>query len=219
MADARGLGSFPDHRPHALITPSTPVMKDLVGRNFDCPASDLRRLSKSSPEVRMQIESFTGTVSVRARPANARWARVALPAALTLSGLALWLLAGGAHIGGAVKPSAQQAVSRHGLSSVPLTARGPLSAALGRHELGYRVVGLRAHNSAQGLGVNFSRAGVRVTSASTHVSMRLVNYGRTTATAPTRKGRSACLRQSRRLSARRRGRVVRQRAARPRAGL
>ena len=39
------------------------------------------------------------------------------------------------------------------------------------------MVGLRTHNAAQGFGVTFSTAGVRVSSASTHLSMHLVDYG------------------------------------------
>ncbi len=116
-------------------------------------------------------------VRARARAADVTRPRARLLAALTLIGAALWLLAGVGHTGRVDKSSTPEPVLRHGLSRVPLAARGPLSAALGRHEPGYRVVGLRTHNAVQGLGATFSRAGVRVTSASTRVGMRLVNYG------------------------------------------
>jgi len=61
--------------------------------------------------------------------------------------------------------------------SVPLAARGPVSAALGRDERGYRMLGLRARNPAQGLLVAFSRAGVTVAAGETRVHLSLVAYG------------------------------------------
>ena len=61
--------------------------------------------------------------------------------------------------------------------SLPLAARGPVSAALGRDERSYRVLGLRARNPTQGLGVAFSRAGVTVAAGKTRVHLSLIAYG------------------------------------------
>ena len=61
--------------------------------------------------------------------------------------------------------------------SLPLAARGPVSAALGRDERNYRVLGLRARNPTQGLGVAFSRAGVTVAAGKTRVHLSLIAYG------------------------------------------
>jgi hypothetical protein len=121
---------------------------------------------------------------VHRRAPDARRVRIWQLATLALTGAALWALAGVGHGGGLAKSSLREPVLRHELSSVPVAARGPLSAALGRHELGYRVVGLRTHNTPQGFGVTFSTAGVRVSSASTHLSMHLVDYGHAGALRP-----------------------------------
>jgi FG-GAP repeat len=67
--------------------------------------------------------------------------------------------------------------SRLGLAALPIAARAPVSAALGAHEPGYRVLGLRARNPRQRLTTTFSRAGVSVASGSAHVRLRLVSYG------------------------------------------
>ena len=61
--------------------------------------------------------------------------------------------------------------------SLPLAARGPVSAALGRDERSYRVLGLRARNPTQGLGVAFSRAGATVAAGKTRVHLSLIAYG------------------------------------------
>src|ERR1035441_4477341 len=52
------------------------------------------------------------------------------------------------------------ATARHGLESLPLTAQGPVSAALGQDEPAYRVTALRAVNPAQHLRAGFSSHGV-----------------------------------------------------------
>jgi hypothetical protein len=62
--------------------------------------------------------------------------------------------------------------------SLPLAARGPVSAALGHDERDYRVLGLRARNPAQGLGMAFSRAGVTVAAGKTRFHLSLIAYGR-----------------------------------------
>ena len=65
--------------------------------------------------------------------------------------------------------------------SLPVAARGPVSAALGRDEPRYRVLGLRARNPAQRLRVAFSAAGVTVASGKTRVHLALLAYGRESA--------------------------------------
>lgn len=60
---------------------------------------------------------------------------------------------------------------------VPLAAQGPISAALGRAEAGYRVTGLRARNPAQHLAIGFSPAGVSVASGAARVRLRLTQFG------------------------------------------
>jgi trimeric autotransporter adhesin len=93
---------------------------------------------------------------------------------------ALLLLAAAAAIwsvAGAQRHTRQLALSKHGLMSLPVAARGPISAALGRAEPSYRVLGLRARNAAQRLGVAFSRTGVTVTSGKTRVQLALLAYG------------------------------------------
>jgi len=67
--------------------------------------------------------------------------------------------------------------ARHGLTSLPAAAQGPVSAALGRDEQAYRLVGLRALNPAQRLRVSFSGRGVAVASSGARFSMALSAYG------------------------------------------
>src|SRR4051812_38129841 len=50
--------------------------------------------------------------------------------------------------------------TRHGLTSLPMAAQGPISAALGSKTAAYRVTGLEAVNPAQQLRTGFSRDGV-----------------------------------------------------------
>ena len=59
-----------------------------------------------------------------------------------------------------------------GAASLPLGARGPLSAALGAHESAYRVVNLRVSNPAQRLAASFSRDGITVASGSASPPVR-----------------------------------------------
>ncbi len=70
-------------------------------------------------------------------------------------------------------------------SSLPLAARGPISASLGAASPAYRLAGagdgaLRAANPAQGFEVQFSRAGARVREHNTNVGLdlRAAGYGR-----------------------------------------
>lgn len=73
----------------------------------------------------------------------------------------------------------------HGLSSLPMAAQGPVSAALGADDPSYRIdhgrSGLEAVNPAQGLTVSFGRSEVGVRSASSRLSVGLaaVGYGTT----------------------------------------
>src|SRR5438309_1260882 len=102
------------------------------------------------------------------RPLGARgaasWPRSQRSQLGSLTGLAVFALVVGLLVvgpfSGAGSRARQHTPSRGGLMSLPLAARGPVSAALGRDERSYRVLGLRARNPAQGLGMAFSRAGV-----------------------------------------------------------
>ena len=77
-------------------------------------------------------------------------------------------------------------MARRGLTSLPLTAQGPVSAALGQDEQAYRVMALQAVNPAQHLRASFSRAGVTVASGKARLGMELSAYGYTDALEPVR---------------------------------
>jgi len=64
-----------------------------------------------------------------------------------------------------------------GPASLPAAAQGPISAALGRDEPAYHVVGLRALNPAQHLRVGFSGAGVAIGSGGARLRIALSAYG------------------------------------------
>ena len=64
--------------------------------------------------------------------------------------------------------------ARSGLASIPLAAQGQISAALGREQSGYRLVGLRARNRAQRFGAVFSREGASIDSGSLDVADTVV---------------------------------------------
>jgi hypothetical protein len=76
--------------------------------------------------------------------------------------------------------------TRHGLTSLPLAAQGPVSASLGQDAPAYRVTGLRAVNSAQRLHAAFSRRGVTVDSGAAQLGMTLSAYGYGSALQPAR---------------------------------
>ena len=84
----------------------------------------------------------------------------------------------------AVAPGAHRSAAHAGLSSLPLTAQGPVSRALGADEPAYRVRawrgGFSAVSPAQDLSASFDRSGVSVGSGATRVglSLRAVGYGR-----------------------------------------
>jgi hypothetical protein len=69
------------------------------------------------------------------------------------------------------------APTRHGLTGLPLTAQGPVSAALGQGGAAYRVTDLRAVNPAQHFHAGFSRRGVTVASGTARLGMTLTAYG------------------------------------------
>jgi hypothetical protein len=70
------------------------------------------------------------------------------------------------------------AASRAGLSSLPIAAQGPVSAALGSDQAAYRFDGLVAHNPAQRLSARFGRSGVAVTAGSAQFAISLQAFGR-----------------------------------------
>ena len=75
-------------------------------------------------------------------------------------------------------------MARHGLTSLPLTAQGPVSAALGHDEPSYRVTALQAVNVVQHLHAGFSRRGVIVASGKARLGMALSAYGYASALKP-----------------------------------
>jgi hypothetical protein len=81
-------------------------------------------------------------------------------------------------------PARPVAGARHGLSSLPAVAQSPISAALGRDEPAYSVLGLHARNPAQQLRVAFSRRGVTVASGEARLGMALAAYGYASALKP-----------------------------------
>src|SRR5437588_4871369 len=111
----------------------------------------------------------------RIRSVQLAWVGGVAALLLLAAAVAIWSLAGVPRDGRPV------ALSRHGLMSLPVAARGPVSAALGRDEPRYRVLGLRARNPAQRLRVAFSAAGVTVASGKTRVHLALLAYGRESA--------------------------------------
>ncbi len=84
------------------------------------------------------------------------------------------------------EPPGPTTATRHGLTSLPLAAQGPVSASLGQDAPAYRVTGLRAVNSAQRLHAAFSRRGVTVDSGAARLGMTLSAYGYGSALQPIR---------------------------------
>jgi hypothetical protein len=74
-------------------------------------------------------------------------------------------------------PTGPSTTIRHRLTSLPLAAQGPISAALGHDASAYRLEGLRAVNPAQHLHARFSRGGVKVVSDTAQLGMTLSAYG------------------------------------------
>jgi hypothetical protein len=82
------------------------------------------------------------------------------------------------HWGSAVTGARSRGWSREGLSSLPLAAQGPVSAALGHDQAAYRISGLVAHNQAQHLSAQFGHSGVSITTGSTRFAISLKGFGR-----------------------------------------
>lgn len=105
----------------------------------------------------------------------------------TRSSLACALIAAACALGLMARPAAPHhgaGTGRAGVASIPLAARGPISAALGRGEPAYRLRGLRAGNPAQRLRVRFSRRGVEVVSGGARFGLMAAAFGRSGAMAP-----------------------------------
>ncbi len=125
----------------------------------------------------MTISSVPVAAVPRPRPA-ARWGAASAAALLALA-----LVLGGAGGGqGRARPVARAGdLSRSALLSLPVAARGPVSAALGAGAGSYRVAatvgGFAAANPAQRLRARFGAQGVAVTSGSTSVGLRLRAIG------------------------------------------
>jgi FG-GAP repeat len=82
-----------------------------------------------------------------------------------------------------VVPAAHSRVLGKRLSSLPLSAQGPVSEALGANDPGYRISaspgGFRAVSPSQGLAVRFGHSGVALSSGTVRLelSLRAVGYG------------------------------------------
>ncbi len=74
-------------------------------------------------------------------------------------------------------PGVRLPATGHGLASLPLAAQGPISAALGRDDRAYGVIGLHARNPAQHLRLAFSSHGVSVVSDDARFGITLLAYG------------------------------------------
>src|ERR1700677_3787641 len=110
------------------------------------------------------------------------WRSVAIAALLALL-LGLALVQGLAGSRSSLPAVARSEVrSREGLSSLPLTAQGPISMALGADDAAFRISesgnGFRTANPAQHLSARFDRAGVSLSSRATQLdlSLRAVGY-------------------------------------------
>jgi len=97
-------------------------------------------------------------------------------------GVALVVVSAG---GGPLRVPAQGHAGR-GLSAVPASAWGPVSAVLGRDDRAYRVRGLAAWNPEQRLALRFTPAGVVVGSGGSGARLVLSGVGRASALAPAR---------------------------------
>ena len=96
---------------------------------------------------------------------------------LLAGALAAALVTGAGPRGSATAPIAAPRLPSAGLGSMPLPARGPVSAELGRRDPAYWVRELRAASPEQGLRAAFSRTGVTVTSGAGHVHLSLTGFG------------------------------------------
>ena len=78
----------------------------------------------------------------------------------------------------AVSVGGHASADGHGARALPPLAQGPVSAALGRADRAYRVVGLRAHSRPQRLSARFAPAGTTIASGPARARLRLAAYGR-----------------------------------------
>ena len=106
-------------------------------------------------------------------------------AALVLLGGSCATLAYVAAMSGALDSSvSSQSPEHHSLWRLPVAAEGPISAALGRDESAYHVVGLVGRNPAQRLSARFRRSTVAITAGSTHFDVGFDGFGRAGAVSP-----------------------------------
>jgi hypothetical protein len=95
--------------------------------------------------------------------------------------LAVVVLVATVMLAGIVGTGVHGLAAARGPAALPAAARGPVSAALGRHAPAYRVAGLRARNPAQRLRASFSPAGATVAAGTAGERLRLAGFGRATA--------------------------------------
>jgi hypothetical protein len=100
--------------------------------------------------------------------------------AVALLAAATTMVAVGAHATHRMRRPAPPARA-HGVVRLPEDARGPIAAALGRVEPGYRVRDMRAQNPAAHLAAAFTSTGVTIDSGAAHLSLSPLAYGRGTA--------------------------------------
>jgi hypothetical protein len=122
-------------------------------------------------------------VGVGARPASTpragRSSRVVLATAFLCLMLVALLHQGLGSGGRPAAPGTRSRIeSQAGLLSLPLAARGPVSAALGLDQAAYRLDGLVARNPAQRLVARFGRSGVAITAGSARFDIGLRAFGR-----------------------------------------
>jgi FG-GAP repeat len=83
--------------------------------------------------------------------------------------VAAWMAGGG---------GAHRLGTRLQATSIPLAARGPVSAAIGHRQAGYGIRNLHGHNRAQRLAATFSSTGASIASGSARFGLALTGYGR-----------------------------------------
>jgi FG-GAP repeat len=124
------------------------------------------------------------TAPLRAIEARVPWQGLLLAALLSVTlGAALSTLATGSRSVGRATAVNHRALVSQGLLSLPLAARGPISAALGSDSAAYRVAEttagtLRAANPAQHLSTSFGASGVSVSvgAANLRLALRAVGF-------------------------------------------
>jgi len=89
------------------------------------------------------------------------------------------VVVGVAAIAGAAMRGGPAHTQSRGFAGLPAAARGPISAALGAQEPGYRITGLRTRNAGQRLDAAFSPTGVTIRGAGGRLRLALQAYGST----------------------------------------